>query len=326
MIFLLAFACDMPQPAPPPAKPKAPACELSLATLGGTSWLYLKPQEQGPDKPDPTARMRFRDEGGALKADYTAGSTSDVLNYACTSDGKIATCVESNPYTDAFCKGYAAVHDGVCDPAEVSRLTGIPLDVTTTAAKTVNAELKKLKGDAIALQRKSDNNRNNKMRGKFLVAIDKARCGLTVVDKYITMFDGAVHEFENVIGTARFAKSDTNYTWESCKDADAAWAPGPDDKHLAVQQSGTIKFSAILQKDQRKGVAAACTLTADVYADWVRTASDVPSVPDVAWGPRWNTQVSLSESGKHVIYFDRYKTCDGKKERIGMTCAQVRVE
>ncbi len=326
MIFLLAFACDMPQPAAPPAKPKAPACELSLTTLGGTSWLYLKPQTEGPDRAEPNTRMRFRDEGGALKADYTQGSNSSVYQYDCSSDGKIANCVQSNPHADSFCKGYAAVHDGVCDPGEVSRLTGIPLDVVTKAATTINAELKKLKGEAVAQQRQADNNRSNKMRGKFQIAIDKAKCGLTVRDMYITMFDGAVHEFETAIGTGKFAKNEIEFTWESCNDADSAWAPGPDDKHLAVQAPGSLKFSAMLQKGEQKGLAASCTLTADVYKDWERTASDVPSVPDKAWGPRWDTQISLSEPGKHVVYFDRYKTCDGKKERIGITCAQVRVE
>lgn len=324
MFFLMALACDLPKP-PEPAKPKTPSCELALDKLPGTAWLYSKPQPAGPNKPDPTARLRFRDEAGALKADYTAGSSSDVFSYDCASDGKIATCVESNPHADAFCMGYAAVHDGVCDPQAVSTLTGIPLDVVTKAAEKVNVDLKKLKGDEIAQQRKSDNSPNNKMRGKFKVAIDKGTCGLTVVDKYMTMVDGKVNEFENVIGTAKFSKTEENFTWESCKDADSAWAPGADDAHDAAQSAGAIKFSAMLQKDQQKGLAG-CTLTAEVYKDWIKADGELTATTDAKWGPRWDTSISFSETGKHVVYFDRYKTCDGKKERIGMTCAMVRVE
>ena len=36
--------------------------------------------------------------------------------------------------------------------------------------------------------------------------------------------------------------------------------------------------------------------------------------------------VPLAESGKHAIYFDRYKTCGDKKEKIGLTCAVVRID
>ena len=187
------------------------------------------------------------------------------------------------------------------------------------------SELKKLKKDEKDMQRKADNSPNNKIRGKFIVAVDKATCRVTLQDKYQTMVDGRVNEFENVLGTAKFEKAKEEYIFESCKDADSAWAPGPDDQHLAVQSPGTIKFSAMLQKEQQKGLDG-CTLTADVYKDWVKTTPDVPATKDAKWGPRWDTQVEFTEPGKHAVYFDRWKTCGDKKERIGLTCAVVRIE
>ena len=324
MLLPFLIACEMPEPPAPPA-PAKPTCDLSFETLADTVWLYPKPQPSGPPKPDPTARLRFRSEAGALKADYTAGSVSDVFKYDCTVNGAIATCLETEPHTDAFCKAYAASHDGVCDPAAVSAAIGVPLDVATKAAESVNAELKKLKGDDIAMQRKADNSPNNKLRSVIQVAVNKTTCGVTIVDKYQTMVDGRLSQFENQIGTAKFVKSDgSEYIWESCHDADSAWAPGPDDKVLAVQPAGTLKFSSILQKDQ-KG-AASCTYDADIYADWVKKSGGLTTTEDKTYGPRWDTTIAFAEAGKHVVYFDRYKTCDGKRERVGISCAMVRVE
>lgn len=324
MFVLLVLACDMPTPQTAEPEAAKPKCDVDVTKLAGTQWVYQAPQPVGPSKPEPAARVRFRDEGGALKADYTAGSSSDVFKYDCALEGKVATCLESEPHAEAFCKAWAAVHDGVCDPAAVSTAAGIPLDVATKAAESVNAELKKLKGDEIAQQRKSDNSPGNKMRGKFRVAVDPGTCEVTLQDKYQTMVDGKLNEYENVLGSAKFAQVDTEYTWESCKDADSAWSPGPDDTHVPVQPGGAIKFSAILQKDQ-KG-AEGCIYTADLYKDWVKQQSEMTTTEDAKFGPRWDTTITLAEKGKHVIYFDRYKTCEGKRERIGNTCAMVRVE
>lgn len=324
MFILLALACDLPTP--PSGEPEVakPSCDVDVTKLAGTQWVYQAPQPVGPPKPEPAARVRFRDEGGALKADYTAGSTSDVFKYDCAIEGMIVKCLETEPHAEAFCKAWAAVNEGVCDPAGVSAATGIPLDVVTKAAESVNAELKKLKGDEIAQQRKSDNSPSNKMRGKFNAAVDPGTCEITLQDKYQTMVGGKLNEYENVLGSAKFARVDTDFTWESCKDADSAWAPGADDTHAAVQPGGAIKFSAIMQKEQ-KG-AAGCIYTADLYKDYVKAQSEMTTTEDAKYGPRWDTTITLAEKGKHVVYFDRYKTCDGKRERIGNTCAMVRVE
>jgi hypothetical protein len=323
--FALLAACSTPE-APKPKKEAAPAstCDVSAEKLAGSAWLHLKPQPTGPEKPNPMARVRFRDEGGALLADYTAGSAGDVYAYTCSTKGKIVTCIEKETHADAFCKAWAATHDGVCDPAAVAQVTGIPQAEFDKVADKVNAELKKLKAAEKEQQRKSDNSPNNKIRGKFRVAVNPASCGLTLEDKYQTLVDGKVQEYENVLGNAKFTRAKEEYSWESCKDADSAWAPGPDDSNLAVQPQGTIKFSAMLQKDQRG--AANCTYTADIWKDYVKIQSDVPTTNDPKWGPRWDTQVPFTEVGKHTVYFDRYKECGGKKERIGLTCALVRVE
>ncbi len=325
MLLALLFACDMPQPPQQAAKPEKPACDADINKLAGTTWVYSKPQPTGPNKPDPSARLRFRDEGGKLLADYTAGSQGSVYNYTCTvAANGIATCLETKPNTEGFCKAYASVHDGVCDPAAIAPIAGVSIEEATKAAEAVNKELKALKPKEKEQQRKVDNSPNNKIRGKFLVAVDKASCQLTLQDKYQTMVDGKLNELENAIGAGKFQKAETEYVWESCEDPDSAWAPDASDNHSAVQAPGTIKFSAMLQKKEKGGPG--CTYTADTWVDWVKGPGGIAATDDPKWGPRFDVSIPISEKGRHVVYFDRSKTCDGKTERIGLTCAMVRVE
>ncbi len=322
-LILLAVGCAPEQAEAPKEDVPVDTCGVTAATLPGSSWIHQKPTATG-DQPNPMARVKFEDAAGTLKAKYTAGSLGDVYDYTCTVKGGLATCSEDDLHAEAWCKAWAATHDGVCDPVALAAATGFPQAELDKVATKVNDELKKLKPADKEAQKKADNNPNNKIRGKFMVAVDAGNCQLTLQDKYQTMVDGRVNEYENVLGTAKFNKAKEEYVYESCKDVDSAWAPGPDDTHLAVQPAGTIKFSAILQKDQLKG-AESCTWTADVYKDWVKTQTDIAATADAKFGPRWNADLPLSEEGKHAIYFDRWKTCDGKRERVGLTCAVVRI-
>jgi hypothetical protein len=328
LVLLFGTACSTPEPAPKAeTKPAAPACGVDINSLDGTSWVHLKPQPAGPDKANPTARMKFAMADGKLTAKYTAGSLGDVYDYDCAINGKTATCLEKELHPEGWCHAWAATHDGVCDPAALASVLGVTPDVLKDAADKVTKEIKAIKKpDDRTAQMKADNSPNNKLRGKFLIAVDPGSCKLTVQDKYQTMVDSKINEYENVLGTAKFEKATEDYIYETCKDSDSAWAPSPSDdsKHEPVQSPGSVKFSAILQKDQ-KG-AASCTYTADIYKDWVKVQSDVPSTDDKKYGPRWDTALPLMDAGRHAVYFDRYKTCDGKKEKIGLTCAIVRVE
>ncbi len=322
-LVLLAAGCAPEQQAPPVEEAPVDTCGVDINTLPGSSWIHSKPTATG-EQPNPMARIKFEDAAGTLKAKYTAGSLGDVYDYTCTVKGGLATCIEDDIHAEAWCKAWAATHDGVCDPAALAAATGLPQAELDKVAQKVNDEIKKLKPAEKEMQKKADNNPNNKIRGKFLVAVDKGKCQVTIQDKYQTMVDGRVNEYENVLGTAKFNKAKEEYIYESCKDVDSAWAPGPDDQHAAVQGPGTIKFSAILQKGQ-KG-ANGCTYSADVYKDWVKSQTDVAAVEDAKYGPRWDVQVPLTEVGRHAVYFDRWKTCDGKRERVGLACAVVRVE
>lgn len=323
MLLVLALACSTPEP-PKDAKSDKPTCDLKVDALAGTSWVNMKPQAAGPDQVNAAARVRFRDEGGKVAADYTAGSLNNVYQYNCSSDGKILTCVEQGEHAEGFCRASAANSpDYKCNVADVVAKTGLPQDKVEAAAKKVDEAYGKLKPEDREKAKVEDNSPNNKIRGKFLAAVSPANCGLTIQDKYQTLYNGQLAEYENVLGTARFSKADQDYTWLNCTESDSSWSPDGSDQHQQDHAPGTIKFSAILQKEQ-KG-APDCSYSADIYKDWLSFQKDVPAEADPKMGPRFNTSIPFTDKGKHVVYFDRYKTCGGKKESIGVSCVLVMV-
>jgi len=314
-----------------PEKPKEtkkveekPACDVTIDKMGGTQWVLWRSLLVGvPDKPEPIYRMKFEGDASALKAKYSAGSSGDVYEYSCRIDGNIATCIETDPHLEGFCKAYAAAHDGVCDPAALAQIIGASATDLEPIAKAVNAELKKLKPAQAKVQRQADNRQSNKLRGKFKVAIDP-KCQLTLEDKYLTMMDGKLQEFQNVlVPGSKFRKATEDFIFETCRDVESAWAPDDKDAQKSVQPPGTIKFSSTLKKGDKK---AGCTYTADVYRDYVKLSSDLATTDDKKWGPRWDTMVPLAEEGKHVVFFDRYRTCGGAKEKLALSCALVRID
>ncbi len=320
-VFVLACA-PAEAPKEEPKKAAAPTCDVDMNTLAGSAWVHSKPEPDGSSRPNPQARLRFRDNAGTLMADYTAMSLGDVYEYKCTLSGNIATCVETNEHLEAWCKAYAASHEGVCDAAAVGAAVGMPADKFTPIAEKVNKELKGLSKAETEVQRKVDNSPNNKIRAKFLIALNKGTCQLTIQDKYQTMVNGKLNEFENVLGSAQFVKATEDYYWTTCKDAENTAAPGADGSHVVDQTAGTVKFVGKLGGKAKADPA--CTYTADVYRDWVKFAADVPASVEKG-AVTWTAEVPLTTKGLHAIYFDRKKTCADKVEVIGPTCATVRV-
>ena len=319
-LSLSLSACGEP-PKPKESKPAKPACELAFDKLADTVWLRDDP---ATSKPDAKTRLKFGTENGEIKAWYTTGSLANVYTYTCKVQGDMLDCLESDPHYEGFCKAWAAVNGGKCDPEKVAPLLGTTVDALKPTADAVNKELGALKPAEVEQQRKVDNSPGNRIRSHFVVALDKARCGLTLQDKFITMFNGQVQEFENENGTSSFSRGDKEYIWETCKEnsvavVDDAGKPigGPN------YAPGTLKFVATLPEGQKAD--AACTYSADVWGDWLKASSDLPGTAN---GPAvtFATALPFSDKGFHTVYFDRYKTCGGKKERIGLSCAGFRIQ
>lgn len=283
-------------------------------------WVRINPDG---NKKDLQSRLKFYKEGEVLKAYYTAGSVGDVYTYSCNAAGDTMTCMEDELHPEAWCKAYAAVHEGVCDPAAVAAQLNVTVDVMKPVADKVNAELKKLKGEEKTNQRQADNNPNNKIRSRFIVAVDKGKCALTIQDKFLTMFNGQVQEYENVNGTSNFQKETEEYYWKSCKDMNASVVDDAGKDVAGPYSPGTLKFQAGLPEGAK--AAGGCTYTADVWGDWTKATSDVPGTVAGA-KVTYSTALPFMNPGIHAVYFQQFKTCGDKKEEVGVTCKPFRVQ
>lgn len=325
-VALLLFSCAGPSETKPKeeAKPAAASgCDVSMDALAGTAWVHMKEQAQGPAKPSPVTRIRFRDDGGKLVADYTASSLSAVYQYDCTKQGGLVACMEHDSHFKEWCRAWAASHDGVCDPAQLAPVIGAKPEDMAEAAKTVNEEFAKAKGDERAQMMKDYNSPNNKIRGRLRVALNKGTCELTIEDKFQAMYEGRIQEFENVVSNQKFKKTTEPYTFEKCEDLEVARAITPDGATAHAYPAGTYEFESFLPQGQK--AEAGCTYTADVLADWLPASQGVVGTPDKG-DVRWSVKVAVEGAGPHVIYFDRQKECGGKKDRIGFSCAKIHLE
>jgi len=327
LVALPVLASCTPATPEKPKEDKKPAaassCGVTMDGINGTAWVQLKPQAQGPDKPAPVTRIRFRDDGGKTVADYTAGSLSEVYQYDCTRSGNLLSCAEHDTHYKEWCRAWASVHDGVCDPALLAPVIGAKAEDLAEASKLVNDEFKAAKGDARAQLMKDYNTPNNKVRGKIRVALNPGTCQLTIEDKFQAMYQGRVEEFENATSNSKFEKTSEAYTFDKCEDLEVAHAILPDGATAHAYPAGTYDFESLLPADQKAD--AACTYTADIWKDWLKVTPDVAGTAEKG-NVKWTTKLPVSGSGPHVIYFDRYKTCGDKKERIGFSCAKVHIE
>lgn len=325
-LFLLPFlfACGGAEPAKPEKKAEpASTCGVTIDKMAGTSWLHLKPNATG-EKPSPVTRVRFKDEGGKLAADYTASSLSAMYAYDCSLNGKLLDCWERDHHAKEWCRAHAANNNNVCDSAFLAGLpnVGATVEEIEKVKPEVEKELKAMKGDELKQTQLAYNSPNNKIRGHFQVAINPKTCNITLADKYITLVNGKVNEFENQIGAATFVETKEPYLWESCEDLEVARAVVPEGATAHTYPPGTYEFESMLPAGTKADPA--CTYTADVWKNWLPLTQGVEGAAkdkDI----RWSVQVPLTETGAAVVHFDRWKTCNGAKERIGLSCAKLHI-
>lgn len=324
VMLVLLVGCGGAE-APKPAKVEAPpACSVAVDKLAGTAWVYQKPTPEG-DKLTPLTRVRFREDAGALKADYSASSLSAMYPYDCSITGKIADCWEADHHAKEWCRAWAATHGGTCDAAALSALPNVAAtaEEIEKVRPEVEKEFKGMKGEELRQTNLAYNSPNNKIRGHFQVAVNPKTCNITLVDHYITLVDGKVNEFENQIGAATFVETKEAYLWEKCEDLEVARAVVPEGATARAYPAGTYEFESTLPAGAK--VDPSCTYTADIWKNWLLLTKDVAGVPKDKT-IRWSLQVPLTEKGPTVIDFDRYKVCNGNKERIGLSCAKLHIE
>lgn len=325
LVWFLVLGCvggtEAPKEAP---KPAGSSCDVAPDKLVGSAWVHLKPSATG-DKPNPVTRVRFREEEGIVKADYSASSLSAMYSYSCSLKGKLLDCWEDDSNPKEWCRAWAATHEGTCDPAAIAALPNVnaTAEEIEKARAEVEKEFKGLKGEELHQTQLGYNSPNNKIRGHVQVAVDMGKCNLTLVDRYITMVDGKVNEYENQVGTATFIRTKEEYLFEKCEDLSSSNAVVPEGATARMYPAGTYEFEAYLPENMKAD--GTCTYTADIWKNWLPMSKDLVAAPKDK-GMRWSVQVPLAEKGASVVHFDRYKTCNGTKERIGFTCAKLHIE
>lgn len=324
VLVLLVTGCTPAEKPKEEAKVEPSKCSVTVASLAGTSWLHMKPNAEG-EKENPITRVRFRDDGGKLVADYTASSLSAMYTYECALNGKIADCWEQDHHAKEWCRAHGAVNNGTCDPAAIAAQAnvGATAEEIEKVRPEVEKEFKAMKGEELKQNQLAYNSPNNKIRGHFQVAVNPSVCNITLVDKYITLVDGKVNEFENQIGAAKFIETKEEYLWEKCEDLEVARAVVPDGATAHTYPPGTYEFESYLPAGTK--VDPNCTYTADIWKNWQPMTKDVAAVAKDK-DMRWSIQVPLSTKGAAVIDFDRYKVCNGNKERLGLSCAKLHIE
>lgn len=200
------------------AKDGADGCELSVATLPDTEWVFLKANPDKSQVPDPTTRLKFLKDGAGVKAKYNVGSISDMYDYGCEEKGKEIICREEVKPKD-YCQAFIAAGKE-CTP---ELLKGFAPDMTDEqVAKGIK------EGNEIAAKYKdkpewksfvaNNNNLGNKLRGIIYVKLDSKKCRLVVQDNYMTIYNGKKVEDSNPAGTNPFVKNDQGeLLWEHCQ-------------------------------------------------------------------------------------------------------------
>jgi len=202
---------------------KSAECSLTLDTLDGTEWVYLRANPDRTDTPDPVqGRIQFSTKDGKTTAKYNVGSVQDVYTYDCeTPTGTKLTCREESHAKD-YCQALAVV-DKECTASSLRAID--PSLTDEEVAKGIEegmANVKKFKGTPkwkhFVL---NNNNMGNKLFGKLYVKINERKCELRVTDNYVTVYNGKRLEDSNPNGTNAFVKNELgDLLWEHCAETD----------------------------------------------------------------------------------------------------------
>lgn len=331
LVLATLLACDQ--------GPTAPACDLTVDTLVGKTFVMSEAQPKGPDVLNPLARLTFVDNGGKTVAKYTAMSLGDIYSYNCEKvekDGKDPElkCVEP-PRLQDWCEALFA-RDIKCTRKKLKKLgTDASDEELDKAIEGAKAAMAKVKDDEMQLKRWKFMRANlgNKLQGQLFTKVD-GRCRLKVDDMYWTLKpDGSKVEDTNPVGTNPFVKSDEPWMFEHCDnqaelyDADKEGFP----KLPITAPPQNAKGKPIYYYHIGEGGSKAedgCQYSFDTFASWKPLEQNqAPKAGEdgrLIWtaSHTFTDDNTVSVQGKNVGIFHmaRYKTCAGKKETIDVSC------
>lgn len=335
-LFMLGFAaaCSGGGPAPEAAKPGDAAgegtCSLSLDGLAGKTFVRVTRAASGAREEDLAARVQFYDDGGKLKAKYTARSLSDVYVYGCSKTDKEVACWQEDVRVADFCRALVA-NGKECTPEAVAELTGTKVEAIKAKVDETITNVKALKGADLHKMKEVFSSPSNPLRGVLKARVRPKDCVLSVSDLFQAMTGGQLKEVENVVGTSNFVETDRPLVFENCADGRsllvATSADAKPDAAVSEATAGQPLFARYIGSEHVKAEPD-CAYTMDTWVAYERLAAGQPVQPDATGKLDWAFQASFKGSLSYpgVLHMYRYRKCGDKaQELVGVTCAAVRV-
>ena len=314
-------------------------CSLSFANIADTEWLFLKVNADKTEAPDPKSRLKFVKDGAGLTAKYTAGSLTEVYDYACTEKGEELICAQPANVKN-WC--LAVIANGEECTAETLRKEApeITDEAFAKGKAEADAEYAKYKGTPQEAQFKAQfGNMGNALRGVLYVKVDAKKCRLRVQDMYKFYYQGKWGEDSNPNGINPFVKNEAGaLLWETCTNVndlvDLREANFPSDpanvRNMMKHPAGTEVHYWFLPGEwvtPQEG----CTYSYDVYYNWAPAQKGVtPEKTEDGKLLKWHFakkyETASALDGAEVIHFAASKTCAGKEPEKVVACNAVRIE
>lgn len=320
-----------------------PSCDLKLDNLDGRMFVHGIENEatKGYDE-DIMARLTFFHEGETQKVKYTVKSHFSVYDYTCVEEEGGLTCKQDVVDYMEYCRALF-VNTGDCTAEAIQQVLGRPTDNIPDDLKksveTTMAAIKKIKpgSDDWNNLQKGYNNPNVQLRGKLRVKVKNKGddCKLSVKDTYETMYEKALREQENLIGSAYFVESKKkDLLFEHCPNSEAGKVvavSNPEDwpkpvsglQILPINQPVTFRYVG----DKEIKPANGCTYTMDTYTHYQATGKGVPVQTDAKGRLDWSFTGTFGDAGWTSATVVRYKACGGgQPEKIDVACAPAKAE
>lgn len=320
---------------------KSGDCDVTLDTLDGTEWVYLRANPDRTDTPDPMqGRIQFAKDGDQYTAKYNVGSRSDMYEYNCEAPGEKRMVCREKSHAKDYCQALA-VADKECTADSLRAID--PSLTDEQVAKGIEegmANVKKFKGtdkwDNFVF---NNNNLGNKLFGIMYVKVNKRSCELRVTDNYVTVYNGKKVEDSNPNGTNAFVKNaEGELLWEHCTESanlialDTAEFPKDpkNARHMgkwAVGQDVNFWYLGLDGMAHPEG----CQFSFDTYMDGrPLSKGNTPGTHTLkgkevlAWhfANKWDS----APAQPAVVTMVRNKTCAGKTEVDQVSCAAVLIQ
>ena len=320
---------------------KAGECNVTMDSLDGTEWVYLRANPDRTDTPDPMqGRVKFTKDGDKLTAKYNVGSRSDMYEYACEEPGEKRMICREAAHAKDYCQALA-VADKECTAESLRAIDpSLTDEEVTKGIEEGMANVKKFKGtdkwDNFVF---NNNNLGNKLFGIMYVKVNQRNCQLRVTDNYVTVYNGKKVEDSNPNGTNAFVKNDMGeLLWDHCTESanlialDTAEFPKDpkNARHMGkwgVGQDVNFWYLGADAMEHPEG----CQYSFDTFLEGrPLSKGNAPGTHNLKGKDvlTWTFAHKWDEAPTQpaVVTLIRNKTCEGKTEVDQVSCAAVLIQ